>query len=167
MKEGDKMQKEKWKFGRYEDPETLGRVGQRQFCHYREKQRLSWQFYIRTSRSWLTPCPRCQQELDEILKEEPRQFIDENPRLAEDRFYQLCAHCKDQAYKMVQGGELIIGNIAYEPRLELSRKWIAIKDTMVEITKKDYQMKIAPITAVIKARVSKRPPLRQTINSDP
>jgi len=65
----------------------------------------------------------------------------------------------------VKEGTLIIGNKSYEPKLELSRTWIAIKDTMVEISKKDYQKKIAPITAIIKARVSKRPSLRQTINN--
>lgn len=125
------MQEEKWKFGRFEEPQGT-------MNYYREKQRLSWQFFIRVSMMWMTPCVNCQARFDGLLHTETRRFFEENPQLPQKMFNYLCGLCKGRAYKIVKNGTLILGNKEYVPALEFARKWITIKETMTKVTKEDY-----------------------------
>lgn len=132
MKEGDKVQKERWKFGRYEEPP-------KHMNYYKEKQRLTWQFFIRVSMSWMTPCAKCQAMIDDKLQKDTRYFLHENIEIPQTLFNYLCRQCKEQAYKIVQNGTLILGNNEYSPALELSRNWVSIENTMTKISKEMSQ----------------------------
>lgn len=103
------------------------------------KQVLTWRFYIRPLHEWFTPCEKCQKFLDERLKVNAMIFILETK--AEDAYFNfLCMKCKDTVKaKIKDDATLIIGNRDYEPRLELSRQWIDIDETMVDITEEEYK----------------------------
>jgi hypothetical protein len=122
--------KEKWK---YDDYRKYGSG------FVRVKQRLMWRFFIRPLHEWFTPCEKCQETIDELLRVDTLNFIMDAQPFDLYRNH-ICEKCKKQVNEMIHDdATLIIGNADYEPRLELNRQWIDIDETTMEITEEQYK----------------------------
>ena len=132
--------KERFKFESFEIYNEKKGLEEQQY--FKVKQELTWQLYVRPVKLWFQPCLKCQKLIDneycECIKNNLLGDLTTLPMLlVVSRF---CKECKKYLQeKMLETWEVILGNKDYEPTFELSRRWLDDEDSMIRISKEDYE----------------------------